>query len=264
MAAFNLKPRGKEYIDQKGSVRYLDQGNLARPIDMPKAQVGIMAIFLAIGIAIGVFVYTSIDDAVFGSAERKQEAIDANLAREISYDLPILSSLAPLGDDAIRQSFVDAGLSMYEYSDPADYPNGGFMQAHFPSDMNYDEAQALFDQGINSIDEPDAAMLLKGLWTLSVDRAEYLDLRVRYADFASGSLEAAIDGAMSQQGFSPDTLLPENGSGVDEAGNTYKTGTIEIDGKTYQWRVSAVALSSLYSVRGLPDNAVYVGIRLCE
>ena len=51
-------------------------------------------------------------------------------------------------------------------------------------------------------------------------------------------------------------------SGVDDAGNTFQTGTIDVDGTTYAWRVSAIALSSVYDITGLPDTAVYVGVRM--
>ena len=40
------------------------------------------------------------------------------------------------------------------------------------------------------------------------------------------------------------------------------TGTVDVDGSTYTWRVSAIALSEVYDISGLPDSAVYVGIRL--
>jgi hypothetical protein len=205
-----------------------------------------------------------VNDAVFGSAERKQQEIDANLTRDVAYDLPVLSTLVSFDDDTIRQNFADAGYSLYEYSDPADYPNGGFAEAHFPSDLDNTEATELFDQGISSLDAEEASQLLKGLWMFSVDRSEYLDMRVRYADFSSDSLDAAITAAMEQQGFSAESILAEDGEGVDDVGNTYKAGTIEIDGVTYQWRISAVLLSEVYSISGLPDNALYVGIRITE
>ena len=264
MKPLNIKPQGKTYKTQDGNIRYLDSGHLNRPITMPKSQVGIMMLFLAVGIVIAVALFMHINDAVFGSAERKQAAIEANITREVSYNVPVLSSLITLDDNSIKQSFTDAGLAMYEYSDPNDYPNGGFMQACFPADIDFEQAQAWFDTGISSLDAPDAAMLLNGMWTFNLNRLEYLDMRVRYADFVSGSLEAAINAAMEQQGFSSDSILTENGAGIDESGNTYKAGTIEIGGTTYQWRVSAAALQAVYDIRGLPEDAVYVGIRITE
>ena len=46
---------------------------------------------------------------------------------------------------------------------------------------------------------------------------------------------------------------------VDEAGNTFRTGSIDVNGTTYSWRVSAIALSEVYSISGLPESATYVG-----
>ncbi|WP_165045334.1 teichoic acid transporter [Adlercreutzia sp. ZJ138] len=262
MSLFQLKPESKRYVESDGPIRYLDPGHIDRPISMPRVQIAIMAAFVLVGAIIAWQLYNNIDDAVFGAAERKQQEIDANLARDIAFDAPVISSLVYLDDNTIRQTFTDAGYAMHEYSDPADYPNGGFESARMPADMNYDEAVALFDRGIASLGAVDASKLLKGMWMYSVDRTEYLDMRVRYVDFASGSLDAAIDAAMMQQGLSADTMLAENGSGVDEVGNTFKAGTLDIDGVIYQWRVSAVPLSDMYGISGLPENAVYVGVRL--
>lgn len=86
-------------------------------------------------------------------------------------------------------------------------------------------------------------------------------MNVRYADFSSGDVNAAVQAAVAAEGFDPATV-PEDGQGVDEVGNTFMTGTVDVDGSTYTWRVSAIALSEVYDISGLPDTAVYVGIRL--
>ena len=53
-------------------------------------------------------------------------------------------------------------------------------------------------------------------------------------------------------------------SGTDSAGNTYRSGTIEANGTAYDWRVSAIPLSSVYKIKGLPDTAIYVGVRMTK
>ena len=37
-------------------------------------------------------------------------------------------------------------------------------------------------------------------------------------------------------------------------GNTFQSGTVDIDGTTYTWRVSAAALSDKYDIKGLPEH----------
>ena len=86
-------------------------------------------------------------------------------------------------------------------------------------------------------------------------------MRVGYADFTSGSLEAAIQSAIASEGFDPATT-PEGGAGVDEVGNTFQSGTIDVNGTVYTWKVSALPLSNMYDITGLPESAVYVGIRM--
>ena len=41
-----------------------------------------------------------------------------------------------------------------------------------------------------------------------------------------------------------------------------RSGTVEANGGAYNWRVSAIALSEVYDIAGLPDTAIYVGIRM--
>ena len=48
----------------------------------------------------------------------------------------------------------------------------------------------------------------------------------------------------------------------------YPPGVVQIgegeDAETYSWRVSVVPLSEVYSVAGLPENALFVGIRFTK
>lgn len=259
---FNLKPEQKDYVDTGGAVRYLDGGRIDKPIDMPPAQRIAMLAFIAVGVVVGIFLIMHAKDALFGNAERDAEETSANLSREVAYDMPTLTSFVWADDDSIRQSFTDSGFSMYEYSEASDFPTGGFQTAHLPSDLAYEEGVALFDKGFSSLDCVDASLLMNGLWMFEADRTDGVGLRVRYVDFTSGSVEAAIDAAMAQQGFSADSLLAEDGSGVDDVGNTFKAGTVDVDGTSCQWRVSAVPLADVYEISGLPDTAVFVGVRL--
>lgn len=250
-----------DYVDAGGPVRYLDDSGLKRPLSAPLPQVALMAVFVVAAIAIGWLLVHTVLDAVNGSAERAQASVEENLAREVSYDLPQLAALAPLEDDAIKQTFADAGLATVQMSSEEDFPAGGFELVKLPSDVTEVEAGLMYANGIGSLSAADAARLLKGSWTLTVDRSEALDMRVRYADFESGGVEAAIQAAVASEGFDPATVA-EDGQGVDEVGNTFMTGTVDVDGTSYAWRVSAIALSSVYDISGLPDTAVYVGIRL--
>ena len=70
-----------------------------------------------------------------------------------------------------------------------------------------------------------------------------------------------IEGYIAAEGFDPATIA-EDGMGVDEVGNTFKQGTVDVDGTAYTWKVSALPLSEMYDISGLPETAVYVGVRL--
>lgn len=86
-------------------------------------------------------------------------------------------------------------------------------------------------------------------------------MRVRYADFASGTADVAIQSAKEAEGLSD---IQATDAGVDDSGNTYQAGIVEVNGETYNWRVSVIALSEVYEVSGLPQNALFVGIRFTK
>ena len=264
---------GVEYDERRGEVKYLDSKGLSRPLFLPKQQFIIVGVFVVIAIIIGAVLIHNFYSSTYGSAQSTQETVDENLSREVTYDLPVLTDIIGLDDDAIRTAFEEAGLSIYEENDEEadeeaegseeteseDSSDDGMELVKFPSDMDASEAQSLYEEGISSLGAEDASMLLNGMWTLSVDRSSGANMIVRYADFSSGGLEAAVNAAIATEGF--DT---ESASEIDEddSGNTYREGSLEIDGTAYTWRVSAIALDEIYDISGLPDDAVYVGIRL--
>lgn len=251
-----------DYVDNDGPVRYLDGSGLDRPLDMPRQQIAIMIGFVIVAAVIGGLLVFNILDAVQGSAARSKASVEENLSRDVSYDFPNLASLATLGDDDIKQGFTDAGFTTYDTSKEDEFPDGGFEMIKLPSDVGLDTAAALYMQGISNLTAGDAALLLNGSWTITVNRENGTDLRLRYADFSSGSVDAAIQHAMDAEGFDPATIPEEDGSGVDDSGNTFKTGTVDVGDAKYTWRISAISLSSVYDISGLPESAVYVGIHL--
>ena len=119
----------------------------------------------------------------------------------MSYDLPQLSALMAADDDAIRQTFADAGFTIYDKTNPEENPNGGLDLVKLPSDVSEVDAALLYAQGVSNLSAADAAKLLKGSWTFTVSRNDYVDMRVKYADFSSGSVEAAIQAAMASEGL---------------------------------------------------------------
>lgn len=249
----------RTYSTKHGQVRYLNQKGLDKQLTMPRIQFYIMLVFAAVAVGIGVWLYTGFFNQVDGAIARTEQSTQDNLTREVSYDLPVLSNLVSYSDQDMQQSFVDAGLTTYLLSDASDV--GSFNLAKLPADVSVEEAALMYSRGVARLGASDAAKLLKGSWTLYVDHDGGTSLRLRYADFNSGSVDLALDAAIAAQGFNLDTVGDDQG--VDDAGNTYKAGTvIGSDGQTYTWRVSTLPLSEMYDISGLPSNAVYVGVRL--
>lgn len=248
--------RRNEYDAGNGPVRYLDGSSLSRPLDMPKPQIAVLAVFVVIAAIIGGVILFNTLSSITRSATRSQASIEENLARPASFEsLPGLASLLALDDESIKASFAESGFVIYDLS-----AEGGPLDLiKLPEDVSIEEAALLYTQGIDNLSATDAALILNGSWRMTVDRGDATNMSVKYADFSSGSVEAAIEAAMVAEGLDATTL---GDTGIDEAGNTFQNGTIDVGGSVYAWRVSAIPLSSAYNISGLPETATYVGIRI--
>lgn len=254
--------RKNVYDAGKGPVRHLDGSSLLRPIDPPKPQMLIMGAFVVAAIVIGGMLLFTILDNVTYSAERTQKSIEQNLARPAAMEsLPNLASLIGLDDEGIKTAFAEAGYTIVDKASMSGGGDGSLELIKLPSDVSVEQATLLYAQGIPKLSAADATLLLNGSWQFTSTPGDYLDMRVKYADFSSGSVEAAVQTALVSEGLEA-TVLGE--SGVDDAGNTFQAGTIDVGGTVYQWRISAIGLSSVYDVKGLPETATYVGIRLFQ
>lgn len=244
-----------------GDVRYLDGAELSRPLEMPlPVKVG-MGIAMAVAAAAGSVVLGNYFDQVMNEPIRQQEALQENLAREVSYDLPSLASLMPLDDESMMAALTETGNTLYERTPVGTNPDGGFEVIKLPPDMTVEEAGLMYMQGIDKLSAADAVRLLNGAWTLDVSRKAGESLRLRYADFDSGTIEKAVQAAMQAEGLESATITD---NGVDDSGNTFQAGTVSTDNGTYNWRVSAIELSEMYDISGLPNTAFFVGIRFGE
>lgn len=254
-----FKMKKSDYAESEGPVRFLDGRGLDRPLDPTRPTQIAMGIFVAAAIVIGIVLLVNVLDTVGNSSARAQASVEENLARPVTLDLPNLPTLFTQDDATIQQGFTDAGFTTYALADAEDYPAGGFDIMKLPSDVTLVDAGILMAGGIDNLSAGDAAKLLNGSWRMTVDRGDYDSMSVRYADFTSGSLETAVQAAMVAEGFDVATI---GEGGVDDVGNTYQSGTIDVGGTVYSWRVSAIPLSDMYDISGLPETAVYVGIRM--
>ena len=245
-----------------GDVRYYDGAELSRPLDMPQHVRLVMFGAMAVAAVIGALFLFNYFDGIMNEPLRQQQTLQENLAREVPLDLPSLAGLMPRSDEKIMAKLEKAGYTLYERTPIGTDPDGGFEVIKLPDDVSLEEAGAMYLTGVNNLSAPDAVKLLKGAWTLTVSRKAGTSMRLRYADFDSGTIEKAVQNAMAAEGLENATV---EDSGVDDSGNTYQAGTVTTKkGRTYKWRVSVIDLSEVYSISGLPNTAFFVGIRFSE
>ena len=255
---FSDKPAAA-YTQGEGTVRYLDGTTLSRPLDLPKKRWPIALGIAAVAAVIGIFFAVNVLGSTLHAAERAAASVEENLARDVSLDLPLVSDYAGLDAASIKSAVEGLGYTVYTASSDDDIAAGKLDMVKLPSDVTIEEGALFYLQGIDNLDAPDAALLLNGSWRLQFDSSKGFNLSVRYADFDSGNVDDAVAAAIQAEGFDADSATDLD---VDDVGNTYRSGTLDVGGATYNWRVSAIALSSVYEISGLPDTAIYVGIRI--
>lgn len=253
-------PNGSPYRPSRSNpnVHYLSGDVLARPLDLPKRER--IGLYLAIAIAVvisGVFLYFFLD-ATANAPARELEEMEESLARDVSLDLPDMVSLLGLDDAAIDAKLKETGATYFERK-PAGTAES-YEIIKLPQDVTLVQAGELYALGVSKLTAPQAAMLLNGSWDLNIERKSGINMSLHYADFKSGSMDNAITNALVAEN------LAQNGEpdrGEDDGfGNAYATGSLAAADKNYTWTVSACPLKQIYSVAGLPDDAVYVGIRI--
>ena len=247
------------YTQGDGPVRYLDASPLNRPLDLPRKQLPVALGIAVVAAIIGIFIAVNVLGPTMHAAQRAAASVEENLARDVSLDLPAVSGYAGMDAAGIKSAVDALGLNVYTASSEDDIASGTLDMVKLPSDVSVEEGAMYYLQGVNNLDAPDAALLLNGSWRLQFDSSDGFNLSVRYADFDSGNIDSAVEAAIQAQGFDAQTASDLD---VDEAGNTFRAGTLDAGGATYNWRVSAIPLSSVYDISGLPDTAIYVGIRI--
>lgn len=248
----------REYTAKEGNVAYLDGSPLRRPIMMRGAQRVTAGVIVIIAIIIGIVFLNMTVFASMRDAAATEQAISDNLARQASIEtIPQMVDLMTLSDEEITKQFEKSGLTIIDVTSTKEDDEMTLYKV--PSDMNADEATALYALGLTTLTAPQATQLLNGSWSFTADRAGVTSMVVRYADFSTGDPAVAVTNAIAKEGFDPTTISE---SGVDDSGNTYSMGVVEKDDKAYTWKVSALLLSEMYAIAGVPEDSCYVGVRL--
>lgn len=243
--------------DGMDRVRYLNGERLSRPLSMPNKYKRLSYILVLIAVAIGVAFLAYYFDTTVNAPIRERQQMQQRINEDIPLDLPPMVQLLPMDDASIIATVEADGSTIFNKSAMQE-GTSTLELIKLPSDVDLAEAAALYMKGINKLSGIEAATLLNGSWDLDVDRSKGMNMAIHYADFRSGSVDSAIQNALVSEGLDQ-TELSE--SGVDGSGNTFSTGNVSVGGITYAWKISALPLSEIYSINGLPENAVYVGIR---
>lgn len=243
------------------AVRYPDGSGLSRPLDLPRANFPIVIAIVIAAAIVGIWGGYTLYDNIANSQARSEAEVSAVVNRGVTMNTPVLSTYVGLDDATILANMTAAGLTYFDMNSINTSSTSSLDIFKLPSDVTVADAAVTYAKGISSLKANEAAKYLSGSYRLTISRSEYFDMKMKYADFSSGSTETALANALTAQGFASTTLVS---SGTDTSGNLYQTGTMDIGGATYGWSVSVCPLSYVYSIDGLPSNAQYVGVRIYQ
>lgn len=248
-----------------GSTHYMDAPALTHGTAMPAtaklivAALGLLALFVASFFGLRAY------DAVANAPTRYAESIEEALHVGAGLELPLLNSYVGSDNSSIREALASSGYTTIDvdalYASNEEVDANSIDLVKIPHEMDYDIALDLFQNSLRRASITDAIQYLAGSWRFTSYAAEGIDLKVKYADFQSSSIEEAIASAIANQGWSDSTF---GETGVDQSGNTFQNGTIQLNDYNMNWSVSVCPLDEVYNVSGLPDNSYYVGVRLVQ
>ncbi len=247
---------------ENGKIDYPNVALLNRPLDLPRSIRKGLLIFLAAAVLIGGIILFRYFDVVVNAPAREKAQVAENTTRVVPYNLPVLLDLMPLSDAEMMEQLKTSGDTLFERTPIGTNESGGFQVVRLPEGVSVADAAAMYLSGLNNISASSASLLLNGAWDLTVTREAPYNLFLRYADFSSGSIESAIQSALLAESL--EAQNEESERGVDDSGNTYVTSTATRDGVSCTWRVSVIALSEVYDIEGLPEDSLYVGIRMTQ
>ena len=247
--------------DRPGGARvnYIDSSSLKRPFNMPLAVVGIAVVFVLVAGVIGFVFWDKIYSSIILKPQQELESTQQNISKSVPLELPLLTGFVHLDANGVINKFNEASYNFYDLNKLSGTDSAGMDVLKLPEGVSGVDAALAYGTGLSSISSSEAVRMLNGSWRFTVASNNFTEMRLRYADFHSGSIEAAIKYAIEQEGWN-DAQFGE--SGTDSAGNTFQEGTVVVNGATYGWRVSACPLPDVYSIKGVPDTSVYVGIRV--
>lgn len=242
-----------------GSIRHWDTSRLTRRQYLSKAEVPILGGIALTALLLGGIAGAHWYDSIINHDRYQQEQIEDMLDSYTEPSHPVLTELAGASADSIVSRYTDEGLQVIDVNAVAKSTSNDIDIVKLPEGVSPSEAILAYARGIDSLSSTDAIRMLMGSWRITQENADTQDMRIKFADFTSGSTEAAIEQAIAHQGFDPAAATELS---QDSKGNTFCQGTIETELGTYDWTVSAIALSEAFDVSGLPRDAQYVGIRL--
>ena len=142
-------------------MKYIDGSSLARPFELPRTSYALAGVFIIVAALIGAFMLAKYFDGVYGAPARAEQTVADNLARDVSYDTPNLTTYMESDDNAIKQALANAGYTTYESDQRRRVPRRRLRHREASERRLLAEAGMMYASGISSLSATDASRLLK-------------------------------------------------------------------------------------------------------
>lgn len=253
--------QSQNQLPHSPEVRYMQAPAFFGSPDIPHRDWAKVLGFVVVASLIGIFIGMHLIDNYVYADRKHAAAVEEMLASVERQPIPVLSDHRGQNSTDLRASLEQAGLMLVD--NPIDQSEDSGADAldvdKMPASVDPVDINAAQQNGVMSLPAEKAAAFLSDYWNLTLYRSDATDLKVKYCLFGPTTAEQAIVQAVETQGWQSSSL---GETGIDQVGNTYQHGTIDLDGHQYRWSVYACPLSEVYAVTGLPDSAWYISSRL--
>jgi len=249
-------------------INYPDDSGLRRPQVPPAGFKKSLFPSVVAALIVGAFIVIAAVSYIIIMPAIERNTIKDYCLRDVSYNFPSLAQCFSYSNEEALQWTTNEGYTVCKVSSD-DEIGLDFYRA--PGSLEANKARSIVKAGLTNVSATDLALFLNGSWRMTYDREGTYSLRVRYADFKSGSIDNAMNAAIQQQGLTGATVTS---TGIDNNLNTYIEGTLALelteefktlwnatdDSQNITWRISCIELNEVYPQQ-LTDLSYYVGIR---
>jgi len=223
--------------------------------------VAILIIGGAVG-GLGYFLYNTITALVQDTVVNPITLTASETRAAVDDGMPVLTQWIDWGYDDAVDSFIEQGFNVYNNarysSDSPDATASAREIVRMPDGVAEEDLTGFFEGSYNAYSIEELQRMFNGAWVLDMTRGDMGSyFKLKLVNLTTSGIDDEILHLLELQGLTGDGVTVKY-QGEDARGNTIIQGTKAVDDRVFYWRVAACLFNEVYTIRSLPDQAVYL------